>query len=214
MRDALVSTRTKLINNLRGWLRAQAVQLRRGSAETFQLRLRELPSRPPYLDAQLIVLDAVTTQIKGADLALKELSQSEPICVRLMTVPGVGPVTAIRFVAALDEICRFEGAHKVEAYLGLTPGESSSSESKQRLSITKAGPGALRWVLVQAAWSLRNSRQAGARPLQAWTREIEKRRGRRIATVALARKLAGILYALWKTGKTFQPEMSARAIDG
>jgi transposase len=108
-------------------------------------------------------------------------------------------------VAAIDDISRFASAHKVEAYLGLVPGESSSSERQQRLSITKAGPSTVRWVLIEAAWSLRiRCRSAGARPLQAWAAEIELRRGRRVATTALARKLAGILYALWRDGTTYQ----------
>jgi transposase len=208
MRDALVSSRTKVINNLRGWLRGQAIQLPRGSAETFQTRLRaaQLESRPGYLEFQLVSLDTLTAQIKLADKEQEKLAESEPVCQRLMTVPGVGPVTAVRFVSALDEISRFRGEpHKVESYLGLVPGESSSSESKQRLSITKAGSPSLRWVLVQAAWALRNSRLANARPLQRWAMDIEKRRGPRIATVALARKLAGILFALWKDGTTFDP---------
>jgi transposase len=67
-----------------------------------------------------------------------------------MTVPGVGPSTSVRFVAALDEISRCRGAHTVESYLGLVPGEDSSAERKRRTSITKAGPTELRWCLVQA----------------------------------------------------------------
>ena len=134
-----------------------------------------------------------------------EALAGDPLCRRLMTTPGVGPSTAVRFVAALDDISRFESAHKVEAYLGLAPGESSSSERQQRLSITKAGPSSVRWVLIQAAWVLqRRCRSAAARQLQAWAADITLRRGRQVATVALARKLAGILYALWRDGTTYQ----------
>ena len=97
-------------------------------------------------------------------------------------------------------------ALRLEAYLGLAPGESSSSERQQRLSITKAGPSTVRWVLIQSAWALRvRCRKPGARQLQLWAAEIEKRRGKRIATVALARRLAGILYALWRDGTQFDP---------
>ena len=120
-------------------------------------------------------------------------------------MPGVGPSTAVRFVAAIDDITRFESAHKVESYLGLVPGESSISERQQRLSITKAGSASVRWVLGQAAWALQvRCRDPGARPLQLWAAEIVRRRGRRIATIALARKLAGILYALWRDGTTYE----------
>jgi len=106
---------------------------------------------------------------------------------------------------AIDEIARFDSAHKVESYLGLVPGESSSSERQQRLSITKAGSSSVRWVLGQAAWSLQlRSQDPAARPLQLWAAEIARRRGARIATIALARKLAGILYALWRDGTTYE----------
>ncbi len=110
----------------------------------------------------------------------------------------------------LDRTDRFPSAHHVESYVGLVPGEKSSAESQQRLSITKAGSPGLRWALVEAACSLRAcSRSSDARPLQAWALDVEKRRGKRIATVALARKLAGILYALWKDGTTYD---SCRAV--
>lgn len=123
-----------------------------------------------------------------------------------MTTPGVGPITAIRFVAALDRVDRFPDAHQVESYLGLVPGENSSSDRQQRLSITKAGSSSVRWSLVQATWALRVCcRSEAARPLQLWALEVEKRRGKKIATVALARKLAGILYALWRDGKAYDP---------
>ena len=83
-------------------------------------------------------------------------------------------------------------------------------DSQQRLSITKAGSPALRWALVEAAWSLRvRCRSQEARPLQLWALEVEKRRGGRIATVALARKLAGILYALWRDGTTYDARLAS-----
>jgi transposase len=154
-------------------------------------------------------IEALSVQINAADREVAQLAKSDPVCRRLMTVPGVGPVTAVRFVAALDEIHRFADAHKVESYLGLVPGESSSSERQQRLSITKAGAPAVRWVLVQAAWCIRRSRQASAEPLQQWNAEVERRRGKRIATVALARKLVGILFAMWRDGTTFDSRRAA-----
>ena len=152
-------------------------------------------------------------EIDEADLEVESWSEADETCQRLMTVPGVGPLTAIRFVAALDDVKRFENAHQVESYLGLVPGESSSSERQQRLSITKAGPSPLRWVLVQAAWALRTRcRKAEAIPLQMWAHQVEQRRGKRTATVALARKLAGILYAIWRDGTVYDDGRGAKKI--
>ena len=113
-------------------------------------------------------------------------------------------MTAVRFVAAVDQIDRFETAHKVEAYLGLTPGEDSSSMRVRRTGITKAGPPRLRWALVQAAWSLWRTRPTDRNVV--WAQEVAKRRGKRVAIVALARKLAGILFAMWRNGTDYNPD--------
>lgn len=97
-------------------------------------------------------------------------------------------------------------AHTAESYLGLVPGEDSSAERKRRTSITKAGPTELRWCLVQAAWAARRARRRD--PMQRWADEVEKRRGKRVAVLALACKLAGILYAIWRDGTEYEPGRS------
>jgi transposase len=204
MHDALVTARTKLINNLRGWLRGQGLRIGKGKAETFAERMARFQPLPDYVSWQVEALAGLNGRIRGSEKRINALAKDE-LCQRLMTVPGVGPSTAVRFVAAIDDITRFNSAHKVESYLGLVPGESSSSERQQRLSITKAGPASVRWVLGQAAWALQvRCRDPGARPLQLWAAEIARRRGPRIATIALARKLAGILFAPCRDGTTYE----------
>jgi transposase len=214
MRDALVGARTKTINTVRGWLRSQGRRLGPGSRATFTERVRGVcPGLPDYVERQLRTVDALTIEINEADKEMERRAGADETCRRLMTVPGVGPLTAVRFVAALDQVERFANAHQVESYLGLVPGESSSSERQQRLSITKAGPPALRWVLVQAAWALRTRcRQDTAIPLKLWAHRIELRRGKRTATVALARKLAGILFAIWRDGTVYDGSKGAKMI--
>lgn len=209
MRDALVGARTKVLNTVRGWLRAEGRHPRGGAVTTFAARVRALYAEgtlPTYVERQLRTIDSLTTEITAADQELEATATSDPIARRLMTVPGIGPSTSIRFVAALDEISRFRGAHAVESYLGLVPGEHSSAERQRRTSITKAGPSALRWCLVQAAWAARRSRRKD--PMHRWADEIEKRRGARVAVLALARKLAGILYAIWRNGTVYEPRRS------
>lgn len=210
MRDVLVSSRTKMINAVRGWMRAQALAPRTGHAESFPTRARkalEAKRVPPFVARLLDTIDMLNVQILEADKELTHLADKDPICPRLMSVPGVGPVTAVRFCAALDEIERFSSATHVQAYLGLTPGENSSSNRVQRTGITKAGPPALRASLVQAAWAARRSRTK--HPMLDWALEVEKRRGKRVAIVALARKLAGILFALWRDGSFYDPSHCA-----
>jgi len=213
MREVLLGSRTMVINSVRGWLRGQARRLPSGRAETFSVRVRstlgsEIPS---YVERQLQVLEALRVEIEAADEDLREQAEADDTCRRLMTVPGIGPVTAVRFVAAVDQVGRFPSAHHVESYLGLVPGESSSSERQQRLGITKAGPPALRRVLVQAAWSLRSRcKQSAAIPLQLWAHRIELRRGKQIATIALARKLSGIMFAIWRDGTVYDGSKGAK----
>jgi len=206
MRDALVSSRTQMINTVRGWMRARMIKARTGKAETFCIRVKQATSTtelPGYVARQLEAIDQMTAHIVEADKELNALADKDPTCPRLMSVPGVGPVTAIRFVAALDEISRFPTVAQVQSYLGLTPGENSSSDRKRRTGITKAGPPALRASLIQAAWAARRAR--GKHPMLEWVLEVEKRRGKHVAIVALARKLSAILFALWRDGTFYNP---------
>jgi transposase len=204
MRDALVRARTQVSNGVRGWLRTQGVRLRSGSVNTFPARVRaQVPNVPSYVTRQLDTIDALTRSLAAADHDVRCAAKADPTCRRLMSVPGVGANTALRFVAALDAIGRFPSAHSVEAYLGLTPGERSSSQKQQRTGITKAGSPAVRHTLVQAAWAARRCRRQD--PLHHWASAVQKRRGKRVAAVALARKLAGILYAMWRDGTSYQP---------
>ncbi len=180
---------------------------------TFPKRIRDAAlSRPDglpqHVERLLLSIVALNEQIKPADVELASLAEQDPICQRLMSVPGVGPVTSLRFFAALDDRARFPNAHAVQGYLGLTPGENSSSERQQRTGITKAGPAPVRRALVQAAWNFRRLRPLD--PISRWAAQIELRRGKFIATVAVARKLAGVLFALWRDGSTYEPNHQAR----
>ena len=207
MREALVSSRTQLINSVRGYLRTQLLRPATGTTETFARRVRTLLEKhpeglPEMVERMLLAIEALTEQIAKADGEVERIAE-DPICQRLMTVPGVGPVTAVAFAAAVDRIDRFETAHKLEAYLGLTPGEDSSSERERRTGITKAGPPRVRWALVQAAWSLWRTRPLDRNVV--WAQELAKRSGKRRAIVALARKIAGILFAMWRDGAEYSP---------
>ncbi len=99
----------------------------------------------------------------------------------------------------------------MESYLGITPGENSSSGRKQRLAITKAGPGDLRGLLLQVAWSAWRTRPHD--PMVQWARRVAERRGRKIALVALSRKIAGVMYAIWRDGTTYDPTRMAASVE-
>ena len=212
-REELVRCRTALINNVRGWTRTQLIKVRTGDVTTFGKRVREATEKhpdglPQALERALAIVEAINEQIAEAEKELELTAQDDPTCQLLMTVPGVGPITSIRFVSAIDELARFPSAQSVQSYLGLTPGENSSSDRKQRTSITKAGPPAVRRALIQAAWNLRRLRPGD--PICRWALQIEQRRGKFIATVAVARKLAGILFAMWRDGTSYRPSLTGQ----
>lgn len=100
---------------------------------------------------------------------------------------------------------RFPDAKQARAYLGLVPTEYSSGERRQRGRINKAGPNRARYLLVEAAWSILRRRSAATADLYQWATAIRGRRGTKIAVLALARKLAGILYAMWRDECDFKP---------
>jgi transposase len=211
-RDALVSSRTKLTNTVKSQLRGRLVltNKRRSAATPAQIRTlwTELVGEvPAHVERLLVLIEAIDLQVKDAEKQIRQLVKGNAICLRLMTVPGVGPITAMRYVATLDDIKRFSTAHDVQSYLGLTPGENSSSTRRQRTHLTKAGSPQMRWLLVQAAWSAQRS--APTHPMVLWTKQVAERRGRRIAAVALARKLAGILFAIWRDNTTYSSKLGA-----
>jgi transposase len=130
----------------------------------------------------------------------------------LMTAPGVGPVIALTFQAVMDTPARFGGdAGRASAFLGLVPSEDSSAERQHKGPITKAGPRELRALLVQASWVVWRGRSAAGVALRAWAQALAARRGRRIAVVALARRLSRILYALWRDRTDFRASTTAQA---
>ena len=158
----------------------------------------------PALTTELAPLFAVFAPLNApitvADARIAMFARSDPIATRLTTAPGVGPVTASAFVATIDDITRFHSAHELAAYLGVVPSERSSGEQRQLERITKAGSGRMRWLLVEAAWQILRSTSPEPAALRAWTLPIAQRCGKRIAVVALARRLAGILFAKWRDG--------------
>ena len=224
MREAQIEARTKLVNTARSWLRTQGIGVMRGGGpETFPERFRRhVASRgrnvPEEVNRVLQALEALNLGIVEADKQLAKAAEEDPICKLLMTAPGIGPVNALRYAAALDDVSRFHSAHGVEAFLGVVPGENSTGESRKRrmTGITKAGPPRVRWALTQAAWSIlrcnRRRTTAAVDPMAEWAWEVAKRRGKKCAAIALVRKLSGVLYAMWRDRKPYDPNHMRKAM--
>jgi transposase len=206
-REALVNNRTQLICFVRAQLLGEGVRLPDCAPENIVGHLREAklePSLAQTLEPTLQVLTALTENIKRSDQQVQSLAYAEPQARLLQTIPGVGVITALSLIVAIDGAERFASAHQLASYLGLVPRESSSGEKQKRGRISKAGNSRARRMLVQAAQRMMRCQPEAARPLWQWAEKIKSRRGKNIAVVALARKLAGVSYAMLRDGHEFR----------
>jgi transposase len=212
VRDQLVHVRRQAINLMRAQLRSEGVRVPTGAAETFVARFQasEVSATVREAMAPLVELLAALAPLLGqAEQWTRHAAKADLVARRLMTAPGVGPVVALAFQATVDDVGRFATPGAVTSYLGLVPREDSSGERQRKGAITKAGPSRMRVLLIQSAWHLWRS-PAGSATLHAWARRLGERRGRRIAVVALARRLARILWAMWRDGRDFEPARVGR----
>src|SRR6266436_4135711 len=203
VRDTLVRTRTRYISLTRALLRQHGWPVPTGSAEAFPRRVMAL-RLPSEVAPLLAVMRHLQQQLAYSDERITAVTQTDGRVRRLRSVPNIGPVTAAAFVAALDDVQRFRRAHEVEAYLGLVPRELSSGETQRRGRITKAGSSRVRWLLIQAAVSMLRLHDPRTAALREWAERIAARRGKGIAVVALARRLAGVLFALLRDGTVYE----------
>ena len=214
VREQMVRVRTQLINLVRAQLKQEGYRLPRCSSETMPRRygLLSLPEAMRNdLAPAVTTIATLTENIVASDTALMAVAGADPVVQRLMTAPGVGVITGLTYRAVLDDVQRFGDARGVAAYLGLVPREDSSGTRHRKGTITKAGPNQLRVLLVQASWVVWRQRTGGG-ALHAWVEHVAARRGKRIAVVALARRLGRILYAMWRDGTDYgTPRMKTPA---
>jgi transposase len=205
-RHKLLSQARQLQGKIRGDLKVFGIKLGRVGSGGFAARVREcLQGRDDLWALVAPLLDmraALLAQVRDYDKKLRRLARSDEVCRRLMTVPGVGELTALAFRAGIDHAGRFRKSSSVPPALGLTPRIDQSGESERCGAITKAGDKLLRSLLFEAANALL-TRTRGGFALKRWGRRIAERRGMNRARVAVARKLAIILHRMWCDGTTF-----------
>ena len=205
-RARLVASRRDLENQARGLLKTFGLLVGKARGKGFEGRVRELiadaPAMAEVMDALLLARRALCAQIARLDVRVRMLAQTIAPCRRLMTVPGVGPITALAYVTAIDDPGRFRKGRSVGAYLGLTPRRYQSGEVDRAGRISKCGDGLVRTLLFEAAGVLLTRVQRTS-PLKAWGLRLAKRIGAKKAKVAVARKLAVILHCMWTDGTEF-----------
>ena len=196
-----MQARTRAISLARAITRAAGFRIRSGRTETFLTRLDAL-NLPEPMKATLLplrsVIEVLDDELASADDQFAALVTNDVMVKRLTTLPSIGPITATAFVAALDDVSRFTGAGQVTSYLGLVPREYSSGKRQYRGRILRSAHPHVQSLLVQAAWRLSRSSSPDTAGLRAWALAITRRRGKKVAMVALARRLARILFAMWR----------------
>jgi transposase len=144
----------------------------------------------------------VVAQVAALDRDIRRLVRSEPVLKRFMTVPGVGPITALASLSTIDDPERFKHARDVGPYLGLTPTRYQSGETDRHGRISKCGDAFTRTCLYEAANVLLTKVQRFS-PLKAWGTRLVQRIGAKKARIAVARKIAVILRCIWTDGTEF-----------
>ena len=211
VRQGYLRTRTARINALRGHLRELGHVIPVGARHVLgdareALAADEVPAflRDVLLD---LVAEIRTLEEKAAAVrvSLTSLAKQMPAAQRLLTVPGVGVLTATALVAFVGDICRFRSARHFASWLGLTPREHSSGSSRRLGSITRKGNSYLRMLLIHGARSALRAGAVTEHPddLRTWAKEISLRHGHNVAAVALANKIARICWRTWRDERDF-----------
>ncbi len=157
----------------------------------------------PVLAPLVAALAALEDQIRASSRGLEARALADPVAARLMSVPGVGPITALTFKSSIEDPGRFAQSADAGAYAGLVPRRFQSGERDTKGHISKAGDPMLRRALYEAANNLL-ARVKRPCALQRWGRALAQAKGARRARVAVARKLAILLHRLWLSGTGFQ----------
>ena len=214
-REALVSVRTALVNSVRGQVKAFGYRLPSSSPEAFARKVSgSIPEElRPALEPLVEQVDALSRQIARYDRLVEERWQQYADAYRLRQIKGVGALTALAFVTSIDDPSRFTSSREVGAFLGLVPRRSQSGERDPTLGITKTGDATTRRLLAQAAHYVLGPfgpdcalRRFGERVVEQGGRAAKRR-----AVVAVARKLAVLMHALWVGNEDYDPRRGLSA---
>ncbi|WP_443747245.1 IS110 family transposase [Asticcacaulis solisilvae] len=210
MREQMVRAHNTMVNQMRGLLKLFGLRL--GGSTTPGMRnkrldflFRQKPELRDIFAPMITSLTALEAQIKAISATIKRRAQSDAVCERLMTVPGVGPITAMTYICSIEDPKRFAHGCDAGAYAGLAPRRFQSGERDTKGHISKAGDRTLRHALYEAANNLL-CRVKRPFALQTWGKALALAKGGKRARVAVARKLAALLHKLWLSGERFDWE--------
>lgn len=208
LRQTAVEERTHIINSLRGHLKVYGIKFAKKASKTFRMKVEEAiqnlrPRVQNAIRSLLNILDVLDREIKVLTHEVEAVACTDEDVKLLQTVDGVGPITALAFKSEIDNPQRFEDSKDAAAYIGLTPSQYSSGEVHRQRGISKKGSKRTRYLLVEAASALLTRCKTWSK-LKAWGMKLQKKKGNRKATVAIARKLAVIMHKMLMTKKPFE----------
>jgi len=219
VRDQLVGQRTALLNGLRGHLSEIGVVTAQGAHNAYRLKrmlndgfdedgVIQVPECVRKVLAPLAKqIDALDAAIETIDKDLAAEAKADDESRRLMSIPGIGPVTASAIVATIPDMSAFASGREFSAFLGLTPRQHSSGGKERLGRITKMGDRYLRKLLVVGATTVLHHAIGHNDPLRRWARQVLERKGGRagfrLVAVALANKLARIVFAVLRSGEVY-----------
>jgi len=205
-RALLVRQRCELENQTRGLLRNFGVKVKATKGRAFGQSVADAAVKEAALRDIVQPLLAAWTALRLAIAVLtrrvRDRARGDAACKRLMTMPGIGPLTALAFRAAIDEPERFRHSRSVGAYLGLTPRRYASGEIDRMGRISRCGDALARTYLYEAA-NVHLGRWGEPNPLKTWATKLARRVGAKKARVALARRMAVVLHRMWLDGTDF-----------
>jgi transposase len=209
VRANLVDLRTGLINATRGLAKSVGERVAPCDADQFDLaRLAGLPELLRVTLTPLVLeIERLTVQIKASDGEIEQIARAHyPETARLKQISGVGTLIALTFVLTLDDEQRFTKSRDVGCFAGLRPKRGDSGQHQPQLRISKEGDKYLRKMLVQGAHYIL-SRRGPDTDLKRWGLQLAAsgKNSKKRAVVAVARKLAVLMHALWKSGAVYQP---------
>jgi transposase len=212
MRSTWLATRTSRINTVRGLLREFGIVIPVGAQHVVP-QVRELLASSPHepdlmrtsLSQACDEIQALATQMRAVERQLIVLARNRDDLTLLQTIPGIGVLTATALVALVGDIHRFHSSREFASFLGLTPKEDSSGCRRRLGAISKQGDIYVRMLLIHGARSilLRAHGASAATAFQLWARALQKRRGHNVAAVAVANRLARIIWAVWTRQRPF-----------
>lgn len=217
-RERLIRMRRDLEGHVRGILKTFGICMsavhRTKMRQGFRDQLAAAAATDPAISVMAEMFNPIHRALCAAtdamDEELKAIARDSDLARRLMTVPGVGPVVALSFIATLDDAGRFKRSRDVGAFLGLTPRRHQSGDMDWSGRISKCGDRDLRRLLYSAATTLITQVRKPS-PLLAWAKRLQDRKGFKKAAVATSRKLAVILHCIWRDGTVFEPDVEVKA---